>query len=93
MPHLAGAKHRIGSALGNHTLVADSAETAFCAFTSAATLLGVGLNTWLAGGRPTPLPHSSSPHWQSKKTLRPGKNMTSERAQARRATLPQHRCA
>ena len=32
---------------GNRTLVADSAETAFCAFTSAATLLGIGLSTWL----------------------------------------------
>ena len=35
-----------GSALGNRTLIADSAETAFCALTSAATLLGVGLNAW-----------------------------------------------
>ena len=47
MPLLAVAKRRIGRALGNRTLIADSAETAFCAFTSAATLLGVGLNTWL----------------------------------------------
>ena len=47
MPCLAVAKRRTGRALGNRTLVADSAETAFCAFTSAATLLGVGLNTWL----------------------------------------------
>ena len=47
MPALAVAKRRTGRALGNRTLVADSAETAFCAFTSAATLLGVGLNTWL----------------------------------------------
>jgi divalent metal cation (Fe/Co/Zn/Cd) transporter len=47
MPGLAVAKRRTGRALGNRTLVADSAETAFCAFTSAATLLGVGLNTWL----------------------------------------------
>ncbi len=37
---------RTGRALGNRTLIADSAETAFCAFTSAATLLGVGLNAW-----------------------------------------------
>lgn len=41
---LALAKRRTGQALGNRTLVADSAETAFCAFTSAAALLGVGLN-------------------------------------------------
>jgi divalent metal cation (Fe/Co/Zn/Cd) transporter len=47
MPALAIAKHRTGKALGNRTLIADSAETAFCAFTSAAALLGVGLNTWL----------------------------------------------
>jgi divalent metal cation (Fe/Co/Zn/Cd) transporter len=48
MPALAVAKRRTGHALGNRTLIADSAETAFCAFTSAATLLGVGLNTWLS---------------------------------------------
>lgn len=47
MPMLAIAKRRTGQALGNRTLVADSAETAFCAYTSAATLAGVGLNTWL----------------------------------------------
>ena len=47
MPLLAVAKRRTGRALGNRTLIADSAETAFCAFTSAATLVGVGLNTWL----------------------------------------------
>ncbi len=47
MPVLAVAKHRTGQALGNRTLVADSAETAFCAFTSAAALLGIGLNAWL----------------------------------------------
>src|SRR6266566_3288890 len=47
MPALAIAKRRTGKALSNRTLVADSAETAFCAFTSAAALLGVGLNAWL----------------------------------------------
>lgn len=47
MPLLAIAKRRTGQALGNRTLVADSAETAFCACTSAATLAGVGLNTAL----------------------------------------------
>jgi divalent metal cation (Fe/Co/Zn/Cd) transporter len=46
MPGLALAKRRTGRALGNRTLIADSAETAFCAATSAATLLGVGLNAW-----------------------------------------------
>lgn len=47
MPALALAKRRTGHALGNRTLIADSAETAFCAFTSAATLLGLGLNAAL----------------------------------------------
>ena len=47
MPALAIAKRRTGQALRNRTLVADSAETAFCAVTSAAALLGVGLNAWL----------------------------------------------
>ena len=46
MPALAAAKRRTGQALGNRILIADSAETAFCALTSAATLLGVGLNAW-----------------------------------------------
>jgi divalent metal cation (Fe/Co/Zn/Cd) transporter len=40
------AKRRTGRALGNRTLVADSAGAAFCAATSAATLAGVGLNAW-----------------------------------------------
>lgn len=47
MPGLAIAKRRTGHALGNRTLITESAETAFCAYTSAATLAGVGLNTGL----------------------------------------------
>jgi divalent metal cation (Fe/Co/Zn/Cd) transporter len=47
MPALALAKHRTGTALVNRTLVADAAESAFCALTSAAALLGVGLNAGL----------------------------------------------
>jgi divalent metal cation (Fe/Co/Zn/Cd) transporter len=47
MPLLAIAKRRTGQAMGNRTLIADSAETAFCAATSAAALAGVGLNTAL----------------------------------------------
>jgi divalent metal cation (Fe/Co/Zn/Cd) transporter len=47
MPGLAIAKRRTGNALDNRTLIADSAETAFCAFTSAAALIGLGLNSWL----------------------------------------------
>jgi len=47
MPGLAMAKRATGQALGNRTLIADSAETSFCAATSAATLAGVGLNAAL----------------------------------------------
>jgi divalent metal cation (Fe/Co/Zn/Cd) transporter len=47
MPLLAVAKRHIGRALGNRTLVADSAESALCALTAAAALLGIGLNAWL----------------------------------------------
>jgi divalent metal cation (Fe/Co/Zn/Cd) transporter len=47
MPGLAVAKRRTGNALNNRTLIADSTETAFCAFTSAAALIGIGLNSWL----------------------------------------------
>ena len=47
MPLLALAKQRTGRALGNRTLMADAAESAFCAFTSAAALAGLGLNSWL----------------------------------------------
>ncbi len=47
MPLLALAKQRTGWALGNRTLIADAAQSAFCAFTSGAALLGVGLNASL----------------------------------------------
>ena len=55
MPGLALAKRRTGQALGNRTLIADSAETAFCAATSAATLLGVGLNAWTGWWQADPI--------------------------------------
>jgi divalent metal cation (Fe/Co/Zn/Cd) transporter len=55
MPGLAVAKRRTGRALGNWTLVADSAETAFCAATSAATLAGVGLNAWTGWWQADPI--------------------------------------
>jgi divalent metal cation (Fe/Co/Zn/Cd) transporter len=55
MPGLAVAKRRTGRALGNRTLVADSAETALCAATSAATLLGVGLNAWVGWWQADPI--------------------------------------
>jgi divalent metal cation (Fe/Co/Zn/Cd) transporter len=47
MPLLALAKRRTGQQLSNQALVADAAESAFCAFTSAAALLGIGLNSGL----------------------------------------------
>jgi len=47
MPLLALAKRRTGQLLDNRALIADAAESAFCAFTSAAALLGIGLNAWL----------------------------------------------
>jgi len=47
MPLLALAKRRTGQLLGNQALIADAAESAFCAFTSAAALAGIGLNAWL----------------------------------------------
>ena len=47
MPLLALAKRRTGQLLGNRTLIADAAESAFCAFTSGAALIGIGLNAWL----------------------------------------------
>lgn len=47
MPLLALAKRRTGQQLGNQALIADAAESAFCAFTSAAALIGIGLSAWL----------------------------------------------
>jgi Cation efflux family len=47
MPLLALAKRRTGQQLGNQALITDAAESAFCAFTTAAALIGIGLNAWL----------------------------------------------
>ena len=47
MPLLALAKRRTGQQLANQALIADAAESAFCAYTSAAALLGIGLSAWL----------------------------------------------
>lgn len=55
MPALAVAKRRTGRALGSRTLVADSAETAFCAYTSAAALLGLALNAWAGWWQADPI--------------------------------------
>ena len=55
MPGLAVAKRATGQALVNKTLIADSAETAFCAATSAAALAGAGLNSWLGWWQADPI--------------------------------------
>lgn len=47
MPLLALAKGQTGKALGNQALMADAAESALCALTSGAALLGIGLNAGL----------------------------------------------
>ena len=44
MPALAAAKRRVGRALNNQTLLADAAETTFCALLSATAILGLSLN-------------------------------------------------
>ncbi len=44
MPMLAASKRHVGRALNNRTLLADAAETAFCALLSATAILGLGLN-------------------------------------------------
>jgi divalent metal cation (Fe/Co/Zn/Cd) transporter len=44
MPVLALGKRRVGSALNNRTLLADAAETTFCALLSAAAIVGLGFN-------------------------------------------------
>ena len=40
--------------IGDLTLIADVAESAFCAFTSAAALLALGLNAWPGWWRAAP---------------------------------------
>lgn len=45
MPTLAWAKRRTGTALGSRTILADAAETLFCAWLAAATLAGLLLNS------------------------------------------------
>ena len=47
MPGLAWAKRRTALAMNSRTLLADSKETAFCAWLSASTLAGLGLNAAL----------------------------------------------
>jgi len=55
MPALAVAKRRTGRGLSSRTLLADSAETAFCAWTSAAALLGIALNAALGWWQADPV--------------------------------------
>jgi divalent metal cation (Fe/Co/Zn/Cd) transporter len=69
MPALAVAKRRTGRALGSRTLVADSAETAFCAYTSAAALLGVALNTWAGWWQADPI--AGAGHRRPRRQRRP----------------------
>jgi hypothetical protein len=73
MPSLAVAERRTGKALGRRTLIADAAESAFCAVTSAAALLALGLSAWPAGGGPTPQQLWSSPCSPRRKASKPGK--------------------
>jgi len=47
MPLLAGAKLRVAASLGSRALRADAHETIVCAWLSATTLLGLGLNAVL----------------------------------------------
>ena len=56
MPSLAVAEHRTGKALGSRTLIANAAESAFWAFTSAAALLALGLSAWLGWWWANPVP-------------------------------------
>src|SRR5439155_6704688 len=44
MPLLAQAKRRVGRALDNRAILADAAETLFCATLSGTTLVGAGSN-------------------------------------------------
>ncbi len=47
MPALAVLKRRTGSQLGSEALLADAAESAFCAYLSGTVLIGVSLNAAL----------------------------------------------
>jgi divalent metal cation (Fe/Co/Zn/Cd) transporter len=76
MPGLALAKRRTGRALGNRTLIADAAESAFCAFTSAAALLGVGLNAGLGWWWADPAAALVIAALAVKKASKPGKKKT-----------------
>ena len=55
MPWLASAKRRAGQALGSKALVAESAETALCAYLSIAVLAGLVLDAVLGWGWADPV--------------------------------------
>ncbi len=55
MPTLAVGKRHVGRALNNRPLLADAAETTFCALLSAATILGLGMNAVFRWGWADPL--------------------------------------
>ena len=78
MPGLAIAKRRTGQALGSRTLIADSAETAFCAFTSASALIGLGLNASLGWWWADPAAALVIAAWQSRKASKPGNTTTED---------------
>ncbi len=47
MPMLAGAKRRVGEALGSRALTAEARQTSLCMYLSAILLGGLVLNAWL----------------------------------------------
>jgi hypothetical protein len=74
MPSLAVSEHRTGTALGNRTLIADAAVvSAFCAFTSAAALLALGLNAWPGWWRADPAAALVIAALAARKASKPGK--------------------
>jgi hypothetical protein len=72
MPGLAIAKRRTGQALGNRTLVTESAETASAPTPPPPPWPASPSTPPSAGGGPTPPPRSSSPRSRSKKASKPG---------------------
>ncbi len=58
MPFLSWFERRTGRELGSASAVADSKQTLICTYLSAVLLVGLVLNSTLAGGGPTPSPPS-----------------------------------
>jgi divalent metal cation (Fe/Co/Zn/Cd) transporter len=57
MPHLAGAKRRVGNRLHSSATVKEAAQNQLCAYLSVALLIGLGANALPTGGGPTRSPH------------------------------------